>query len=152
MAKYLIPIDRTTVRKNPRAGRSDYTITLGPPRWSKTVVETKSYVRHDEKSDWMLVASDTKENISVSQPTQTLWSLSPEGQWLYEYEPVKVKCGNCRAEFLNTELKEDYNDSVDVDSYVDAYVSNVCPKCNAWECCQLEYEKIEDIVKEKYGE
>lgn len=72
----VIKINRSTVRRNPTAGRSAYQIA-GRPSVREVYV------------DGVLVER------TVHQPVQTLYSLTPEGEFLYEYEDPVVTCDCC---------------------------------------------------------
>lgn len=62
---------------------------------------------------------------------------------VYSYEPTMVQCDECHDEFIHTELKKesglwgegDYEKAVESDT--------VCPKCGAWDCCELEFESVD---------
>jgi len=67
----------------------------------------------------------------------------PDPDWLYDYKPTKVTCKYCKETFNHTELD---CDSIESDDYY-SYSETVCPKCDRWDCCELEYEDIKDALK-----
>jgi hypothetical protein len=58
------------------------------------------------------------------------------------YKPTMIHCSECHEEFLHTELLKDsaiwnegeYEKPVSSDT--------VCPRCGAWDCCELEFERL----------
>ncbi len=72
---------------------------------------------------------------------QTLYSLTPEPKWLYKYTPTVIECKNCKKFIIHTELE---SDSFDYDG---GYSNRVCPECGEWDCCDIEFEKITDVIE-----
>ncbi len=83
---------------------------------------------------------DWKDSISVNTSIQEIHSLTPQPNWLYEYEDAEVECSICRSEFPWEKLESDYG--WDADDEI--YSNSVCPECGAWECCEIEFEKLSD--------
>lgn len=111
--KYIIKIDRKTIKKNPHAGSTTFYVA-GHPYMEK----------HEDGS------------ISYHSPVQTLHTLCPQPKFLYEYVPCDVKCDFCESEFDYTELlTEDYADYW--------YSDTVCPECHSPNCCEIEFENLE---------
>ena len=110
--KHLIKIDRASVRENPNAGNTTYYVAGMPIK------------EYDEEG----------RVVSVKQDVQYLHRLTPESKFFYEYVPTEVKCEECGAQFLYTELKESEE--------WDVFLENVCPKCGTADCCELEFEKL----------
>lgn len=71
-------------------------------------------------------------------------TMSPPPEWFYKFIPAKVTCRDCGAEFMDTELKSDWAVDGDGDDYE---INRICPKCGESDCCELEFERIEDVVK-----
>jgi len=67
---------------------------------------------------------------------QVVHASCPEPGFLFEYEPTMVECSECHQKFLHTELR---SDSFDDGSYSDT----ICPKCGAWNCCEIKYERLQ---------
>lgn len=110
--KYIVKINRETIRPNPNAGS---TIVYIPGRYVKEF--------NDDGS------------VSIRADYQTIHTLQPQAKFLYEYIPTLVQCAFCYAEFYHTELAtEEYQ------SY--GYSDTVCPKCESFDCCNIEFEKF----------
>lgn len=152
MDKFLIKIDRLSVKKNPNAGNTNYILQLEPSEITTTIeyigkkVEQYVSIGTKEKKlifcniDWTPIHTE----INKKCDTQILHSLTPEGNWLFDYEKTLIKCDYCKQEFLHTELEEDWDETAD-----DCYpIHNICPKCGSSECCDIEYENIVDVLKE----
>ena len=110
--KLVIPIDRSTVRENPHAGRTEF------------YMAGQRCVTHD----------DGGNVVSISQPMVRLHSLTPDPSHFFDYVPTSVRCEDCQAEFAHTELLSDGDD--------DRYSDTVCPKCGSWGCCEVEFERL----------
>jgi hypothetical protein len=110
-----ILIDRSTIRRNPNAGQTSIRIP------------GKSYMK----------------NGITFQPFQTIQSLCPDPDYLFEYIPKDVQCSSCGATFDYSLLESDCICSweIDIDDY--AYSDTVCPKCKAWNCCEIEFEEFD---------
>lgn len=147
----LIKINRNSIRKNPNVGNTKYYIP-GHKQEYKTVVETKQYVKFGDK-EWKLISHDTKETQRIEQPVQVLHSLSPEPEWLYSYEDSEIECNACGNKSKYSELQEKeidgYWDNENPDQYYyPRTIERICPICDSEECCEIEFEKIEDVVNE----
>lgn len=81
--KYIIPIDKTTIRANPRAGSTTYYLPGQP------------------------VKTEDEKGTRIEHPVQILHSLTPAPKYLYDYVPTTVECIWCHATFPHTELYED---------------------------------------------
>ena len=165
----LVRINRSTFKKNPRAGETVSHYSL--PMWAEKetretkdgVVITSQYVSSGkikqtetgvECSKWVLTRREIitipfskhkgtinhPDSFTIHRPVETVHH-SPFPVWLYEYENPTVKCNHCGAEFQDSELQT----SVDCDDYYD---DTVCPKCNKFSCCTMELESPEIVAKE----
>ena len=83
--------------------------------------------------------------VTLSQEQVEIRTLEEEPKYLFDYEPTMVKCRYCGAEFDHEELGSDsiYNGMEDL--YDDA----VCPECDGWDCCEIEYETIQEALGRK---
>lgn len=61
----------------------------------------------------------------------------------FVYEPTFVKCEECNATFSHEYLESDVADCGD------NYSSQVCPVCGEWDCCEIEYEDIQEALLRK---
>lgn len=96
---------------------------------------------NDNKEKYQLVMSSTDEvwkmpEIDMDYNTNIVNHL-PLPKWLYEYGDEKVKCVECGEVFSYTVLESD--------DYDGAFISNICPYCGEPDCCDIEYEKIEEV-------
>ena len=66
-----------------------------------------------------------------------------EPSHFYDYINTNVKCKECGNEFMSNDFKSMDND--DDDCLVSTETG--CSKCKVYDCCDVEYEKIEDIIK-----
>lgn len=114
----VIKIDRKSIRLNPDAGRTTYHF---PGKWSD-----------DGKGGRF-------------REIQTVYSMMmPEPAYLYSYEQAIIECNNCHEKF---DIKELLTDSY-YDAEGDYYSDKICPKCNTWECCDIEYEEFSKELME----
>lgn len=90
-----------------------------------------------------------KEKVSgveaiVKNNLQTIHHL-PEEPYFYKYVNTKVKCKECGHAFMSGEFLS--LDNGDDESFAFTYTG--CPKCKAYDCCNVEYEKIEIALARK---
>lgn len=154
MNTYKIPY--VTKTKNPNAGNTVYYIQQRPEYF---LTVNKEIYHHDICFDH--ASEDTKGFIFIYLLNKPLndfddafknkiknhyisyvikyahhpvYSISPEPQFLYIYpEEYYINCSYCNERF-------NYKDLLD-DSDLDYYSTEICPKCGAWDCCKLEFEK-----------
>ena len=163
-----IKIDRDSIKKNPDAGRTEYLIE-GYPRemrvefwiWEqidpeetfglKNAFITTLQVRASSSTG--ILVSTRFEDLEILKavegfkilsvdyyiPTRTMWSMTPEPEFLFEYENTNITCYLCRESFSWRDLDSDYHGN-------DVWNDTICPKCGTWDCCELKFEKLEDIV------
>lgn len=160
----LIRIDRSTFKRNPSAGNTTSTFATGLTDMRGTY--------EDESGHYELVGSNfrllvveahytgpskftvgqeyepsafdpSRLSIETTRDVQTVHHR-PEPDWLYEYEPTHVTCNECGATFPHHELTSDcqWTGDEEICSFT------VCPKCDAWECCEVEYESPDDVARE----
>lgn len=116
----LIPIDRDTIRRNPLRGQRSF---LVPGR-----VQCEAVVD----------ANSGKFHVTKRRDVQRIFTTEPQPEWLYEYLPTEVECNYCGATFDHSELQSDSCD----------YSERICPECGSWDCCDIEFESIDDIMQE----
>lgn len=113
-----------SIKNNPRAGQTTFPVAGR----QETIVEENGTI--------------------VSRRDVTfLRSMTPSPQYLFEYEPMNVRCGYCNAEFPIEDLKED---SI-WDDGGDTPICDICPKCNEADCVreEIKYETIEEALERK---
>jgi DNA-directed RNA polymerase subunit RPC12/RpoP len=52
-----------------------------------------------------------------------------------DHVPTEVECDECGERFPHTELESDDDD--------DGWTDTRCPRCGAWGCCELEFERLD---------
>jgi len=87
-----------------------------------------------EKAD--ITIHVTREMIDVT-------SINSPPEYLYEYEVVPLECEECSAIFSSDLLE---SDSEEIGEF---YVSSdkICPHCKVWDCCQVEWETVEEAFE-----
>lgn len=160
----LIRIDRATFRRNPRAGATSTTLATGLSETHGTYDDDSGHYELRGCEQGLLVDSarchsapafnvgeiyepsafdGSRLRIETHRDVQT-FSHQPEPDWLFSYEPTPVTCNECGATFPNQRLTSDCAATGDDEACSFA----VCPECNAWECCDVEYEQPEDVARE----
>lgn len=137
--KYLIPIDRSSIKPNPHYPNL-HSYQTHPTIYRKTV--TNIYEGYNIKN--MKLVS-TEEIIEEIQGREVIKSLGVPPHYFYSHLPTMVQCEYCNAHFNHEDLEYDCED---LDS---GWTETKCPKCGGWECCEIEYEKLsEEILKGIY--
>ena len=121
--KYIIPIDRSSIRRNPDSGQTQSQIP------GREITETVDGV-----------TTTTRQIVRMHFP--------PRPMFLYRYLETKVSCSFCHAEFLPSELQSDSRWNGD-DGGEDDESDCICPKCGVWECVWIEYELLTDTEMEE---
>jgi hypothetical protein len=81
--------------------------------------------------------------FEMSRPVEHCRTLIPAASHLFEREAIQVQCEECGAEFSYRDLKADAMGYGDDEIWSNA----ICPECGHWDCCELEYEKLEDVLE-----
>ena len=131
--KFIIKIDKESIKENPNAGSMMHKFASGPPKIEETY-------------EVLFDGSRVLKNVRKTQPIQTIRHLNPEGPYLFDYLPTTIKCDYCGAEFDYKELSADCNCDSDGE---EIWSNEICPKCGTWGCCEIEYEKIEKLKEEE---
>ncbi len=130
-----IRVDRDSVKRNPRSGRTDFQVCTGPPTYERRTNEVSA-----DGETWIITNQTTTRTDNV----QTIHTLAPAGPFLFDYLLTKVKCVECNCEFDHTKLESESEDNGS--SEYDWYSERVCPRCGKWDCCELEFEKLSNEV------
>lgn len=154
MGKFVIPIYRPSIRRNPNAGNDIYLI----PGREETILEIISKDFGSNKwfcttwhGDYRTGEREVPEpkskhieiNLNRRQNCQKVFTLSPEPEYLYEYQDATVECAYCYSRFHYSLLGEDFETGYDEDGYIFEYhINNICPVCKTKDCCQIEWEKL----------
>ena len=146
--RFIIPYK--SKKENPHAGETSFEYCVGSPTitvvFNKPVDKIDTNILHLVAIENNLYTYITYSPIELSRfqdsivslsqvnRTQTIHTLSPQGQYLYEYdEEFEVQCEYCKIKFRWGQLEDEYID--------DYYMENMCPACEASDCCELEFEK-----------
>lgn len=155
---YEIKIDRSSILKNKNAGNNIYQYVNGPPeitttivaqvgcwpeRWQKFTFLNQLFIRQEDVD----APEDGQLQLSRQQTQQvsTLYTLSGEPSHFFKYEDTEIQCGRCHNVFDSDLLESDSDEDADGNYY---HSETICPKCHAWHCCEVQYEKLDDIPKE----
>lgn len=113
-------IDLASIQKNPNAGRKSYLVP------GKLNTYTKDGITYQERA------------------VTRMYSLTPEPEYLFKYEPMEAKCQFCHTVFSVNDLTDDYNDD-------DCLIPDICPVCNAPYCLaeKIQPETLEEALKRK---
>jgi len=142
--KYFVKINIKSIKRNPNAGStssklptySSVTLTLQ----SNGIVELsdiKKIKKLCEKTGFILTYEMENNFIDVTH--------LPEPDYFYKHSGMKIQCEYCKAEFDASELESDCSDCIDFHISSDT----ICPKCKKWDCCEIECQTIESLIKEK---
>lgn len=137
-----IPIDRTSIRRNKHAGQTNFDIP-GRTRIIRHVIADGFYRKYvnDQEVQWCTHDGPSREWTEHELDVEEISLMRPVPTWSYSYVPTEVQCRECGAKFPHTELDED-------DFGGDNLIKHICPKCGEGDCCDIEYEKIDDALKQ----
>ena len=157
---YLIEINKKSIRKNKDAG-STVTHLPGP---TKITFEAEfmpaSFI--DDKNCYIqestiIEGKLTRVSGTILDPALVntknvsfTWTQNPHiiqhqpiPEYSYKYKNVRIKCCHCKKSIYSADLDFDvfyYGAS-------EYLLDNICPICHQADCCDLEYESIENALK-----
>lgn len=149
-----IKIDRSTIRRNPNAGKTSYNIP-GKPETTKVVADNNRIQEYQIYGNKEILMTDRPRiigdipdgNIMKSRrfPIETIHSIFPQPQFLFDYHPTELTCEYCDYKFPHTLLFDDYCE------FSDTFRNNVCPNpnCQVSECCEISYEPLTSELAER---
>jgi len=169
--KYLILIDKKSIKRNPNAG-SQVTKMFGAreidfecDKLPDILIDEKNcfistykvsnkgvksditgYLDNDDLIEELLTNKRYKDcniTINVHNNIETI-NHFPIPKYSFKYTPLKVKCNECGHEFMSNEFLSMSND--DDDEYRSTVTG--CPKCNEYDCCDVRYQNIKEIEHE----
>ncbi len=89
--------------------------------------------------------SEKRPGIKLTQNFNTAQiHHSPIPKYSFKYTSTIVECINCKEKINSEDLESD--------STQDTFSDRICPKCNCWDYCELEYETIEEALNRKVNE
>jgi hypothetical protein len=114
----------SSIKPNPHAGRTEF---LVPGKRTTTKNEDGS--------------------VTTSREVTRLRSLTPSPKYLFEYEPMVVKCVHCGEE----SPVEDFDDDWVFDGFDEHRLVDICPRCKRPNAIggTVQYETIEEALKRK---
>lgn len=166
----LIKIKRETIRRNPRAGMTETSVSLGKTIFFKmeganglpdflTEGETaftssrgwgdfsddnyiEGYLRDDTFIEQLLKMDGV--SISVDNNIQT-YRHRPERSYFYEHEDAEVPCNECGK---LVKLSDIIHDTVVTED--DEYPIEKCPRCGTVDSFEREYEDVEEVIQKEH--
>ncbi len=112
--KYIVRIDRSSIKKNPDAGRTMFPM---PGCWMP-----------DGKG-------------GMTRGVNMVYQMQPDPNYLAKNAYCEVTCAFCSSKFSHKDLEEDREYIYPDEDYY--YIDNICPKCGQRDCCEIEYEKFD---------
>jgi hypothetical protein len=95
--------------------------------------------------NYVLGQIQTSPDGSMSREIFAVYSLQGDPKYIFSYIFPEITCQFCEHVFPHSELEDvDYMDE-DGEEYFDDLG---CPNCKSAGCCELEWEEINDVVKE----
>ncbi len=171
MKKILIEIDLASIIKNPNAGNtvtkrllSQSFIVKGYGDIPDILIDGENWDMmelHAEPSfkRWKGVVFDSDVFNEVAKLPQVTSEVQnefqtyhhrPEPEYFYKHLHQEVKCKFCGEDICTDELKSDFANKIDQDDNEYFTTSDtVCPKCDEWDCCDVEFESIESALNRK---
>jgi hypothetical protein len=128
--KYQIKIDRNSIEKNPKAGfRGPYFV---PGILQTEIIDGK---------------------IHQTREVNSFYTISGQAKYFFDYLPCEVQCDYCGEKFDHSLLESEWREipsCYEEDYYFnDTYEADyICPFCKQDDCCELERENIEEVIKE----
>lgn len=158
--KTLVKIIRSSIKKNPDAGKTATRI-YGPREitfeikgeipeylkdeencvvttWSDNPKWCKGLLYNDDLVERLLSEKKSFITINDNKNISTV-SHAPEPQYLYSYENTQIECNNCHNKIHVKEIIQDCNDDGCYDE---------CPICSHVDTFRYRHENIEDVIKE----
>ncbi len=131
-----ILINADSIRKNPDYAPGMRKFMRGPTQVTiggrLATAEEIEKIKNDDYDD-------IKDDIEISCAAIDITTID-DPKYLYEYEDKQVQCRECDSIFDHLELEYDCE-------YDGAESNAVCPICEAWNCCDVEYEDIEEAIQ-----
>jgi len=167
MKLYFVKIDLNSIKKNKDAGSCQ---TLIPGPWdirfkAKTLPEymiegknclvteydvmngkrinVKGFIIDPHIIDEFCNDDRCMSIVSERKVHRINHSLIPE--YSYMYENIEIECCHCNSTIMTDDLETTcgYVDGLEI------YEDRCCPECGESNCCELEYEKINNAIERK---
>lgn len=164
--KYLVEIDLKSIKKNPEAGKTVTNVLGGKTVTFKLnkkhkILDDYTHFRlnieyNDGRIEGEVITPEGRDmlfelamsgelkgyNLNINEELHNIsYRHAPEPVYLFKYSPTIIECCNCKKKLFHEQLDEQPTE--------DSYCDTICPNCGTWECCQLEYETIQEALKRK---
>lgn len=160
--KYIIEIDRESIKRNPRAGETmtvvghrktaTFDITGDLPDFfidgENVMITESAYGGFIQSYKGEIFDDDTINkcvglNLNVTvNIDRNFYRHDHIRIWDYTYKNIDIMCDSCEETIKSEDLK-----SEEIWNGADEYYSNrVCPKCGEFDCCELEYENFNEAL------
>jgi len=172
--KYLIKIDRKSIKKNPNADRTETVVPTNKEIIFEGRKKIPSYLIDGENCcilNWThgvngsllhyrgvlineelinKILNDPDIRITESEQHFVTVHHFPEENYFYKYKSIQVQCKYCKRKFMSSKLKFYEEESCGCDYGWYNCTDEGCPHCRAWFCCQVEYENINEVIANEY--
>jgi len=162
--KYFVKIDLDSIEKNKDAGKTISYFLRRQTIYFETNQELPDYFKDGENcyiteqcwtpdgqvkirgvinSDELLrICEEKKPNIKYEfeRDIDCIYH-APIPEYSYNFENIEIRCVTCNKRIFLSDLN--------FDCVEDNFSSTICPECSKWDCCELEYETIENALIRK---
>jgi len=163
MAKQIITINKSTVRKNPIFGQTQILLkgritctfkSVGlPPTWINnnevliTSISTKKGLKEVQGMITTLQAFEelddaTRRKYQIDTEmieNVEVVNLDPQSRYIFDYNDDGLRCDYCSTNFNFSELKSIVERDEDGNEYCSL---DICPQCNTPRCVNLDFENL----------
>lgn len=162
----IIPIKKSSMRKNPDAGKTEYSIFGGStitgtwkgkmPKWleNKVNILANSFPITDEaeyefsmdKIDETLIKRITQSGrgtINIEHNYNHFSSLYPEPEYTFEYCNPLIKCSRCGQHIRFKEIESGYI----VNDEGEEFHADKCPNCGEFDSFEYRLQRIDEVQK-----
>ncbi len=126
MAKQIITINKSTVRKNPIFGQTQILLK------GRITCTFKSEELDDATRRKYQIDTEMIENVEVV-------NLDPQSRYIFDYNDDVLLCDYCSTNFNFSELKSIVERDEDGNEYCSL---DICPQCNTPRCVNLDFENL----------
>ena len=117
--KYLVKIDPSSIVKNKNAGDTETHIFIG--------------------TDEVIQPNGSVQSVAIYRTAHH----PPVPEFNFSYHLTEIECSKCKEKSEIADLGYDSNYSDEGEKLKSS--ETVCPHCNHWDCCVLEFQLIEDL-------
>lgn len=170
MKTVIVKIDRSTIRKNPKAGQTESIVDRGllitfvykgrkEPEWINSLdvdiesrsfqgipgfeeIEIRGQIKVTDKLEKFIEENKKTEGLTltIQRDYETLHHM-PEPEYLYKYEKTYLKCNHCKEKVEVQDIEIDY-----IFDGEDEVKVETCPLCggeNSFD--HYEFENLSDV-------